>query len=118
MSEFKGISVHDFGKPYEQYNCSHAYCNAHLIRELTFVYESQKQKWACKMIDLLFSIKEKVDQSKEDFLKKDESLAFIKLYEKIIKQGYKKNPSPKKQENEVVLKKRKSSLSYITNGYP
>lgn len=96
IPKFKGVSVHDFWKSYEQYNCSHAYCNAHLIRELTFVYESQKQKWASKMIDLLFKIKEKVDQSEEKFLEIDKSLAFIEQYEKIIKQGYKINPGPKK----------------------
>jgi transposase len=96
IPEFKGVSVHDFWKSYKQYNCSHAYCNAHLIRELTFVYESQKQKWASKMIDLLFTIKEKVDQSEENFLEIDKSLAFIKQYKKIIKQGYKINPQPKK----------------------
>jgi transposase len=67
---FQGISVHDFWKPYEQYDCSHAYCNAHLIRELTFDHENLKQKWAGKMIRLMFKIKEEVDTSEKEFLEK------------------------------------------------
>jgi len=96
LPDFKGVSVHDFWKPYEKYDCFHAYCNAHLIRELTFAHENLKQKWASKMIDLLIDIKEKVDQSEDKFLKIDTTSAFIEKYEKIIKQGYKANPPPKK----------------------
>ncbi len=40
---YKGVSVHDFWKPYEKYDCDHAYCNAHILRELIFVYENHNQ---------------------------------------------------------------------------
>lgn len=96
LPKFKGVSVHDFWKPYEKYDCSHAFCNAHLIRELTFAHEKLKQKWASKMINLLFDIKEKVDQSEESFLDREIALVFIEKYENIIEQGYKANPPPKK----------------------
>ncbi len=96
LPDFKGVSVHDFWKPYEKYDCSHAYCNAHLIRELTFAHENMKQKWASKMISLIFDIKEKVDLSEEHFLKEDLISEFIRKYDKIIKQGYKANPPPNK----------------------
>lgn len=93
---FKGVSVHDFWKPYEKYGCAHAYCNAHLIRELTFIHENMKQNWASKMIDLILDIKEKVDQSEENFLTKDSATVFIVKYKQLIKQGYKANPPPKR----------------------
>lgn len=96
LPNFKGVSVHDFWKPYEKYNCSHAYCNAHLIRELTFAHENLEQKWALKMISLIFDIKEKVDLSEEHILKEDLISEFIREYGKIIKQGYKANPPPEK----------------------
>ena len=96
LPDFKGVSVHDFWKPYERYNCAHAYCNAHLIRELTFAHENLKQKWASKMINIIFDIKEKVDLSEEHILKEDLISEFIRKYNKIIKQGYKANPPPKK----------------------
>jgi len=96
LPDFRGVSVHDFWKPYEKYDCLHAYCNAHLIRELTFAHENLKQKWASEMVDLIFDIKEKVDQSEENFLIPDVKSVFIEKYEKLIKQGYKANPPPEK----------------------
>ena len=105
---FKGVSVHDFWKPYERYNCIHAYCNAHLIRELTFAHENLKQKWASKMIDLILAIKEKVDLSEEKLIKGDSANAFTKRYDEIIKQGYKANPPPKKSGKRGRPKKGKA----------
>jgi len=44
----------------------HSLCNAHLLRELTGVYESdEKQGWAQEMIYLLCEIKNTVDVTKE-----------------------------------------------------
>ena len=96
LPDFKGVSVHDFWKSYEKYDCSHAYCNAHLIRELTFIHENLKQKWAHEMINLILDIKERVDNSEEGFLEENTASKIIKKYEKIIKQGYKANPPPEK----------------------
>jgi len=36
---YMGILVHDFWAPYAKYKCYHAYCNAHLIRELQGIYD-------------------------------------------------------------------------------
>ncbi len=107
LPEFTGVSVHDFWKPYEKYDCSHAYCNAHLIRELTFAHENLKQEWASKMISIIFDIKEKVDLSEEHFLKEDLISVFIRKYDKIIKQGYKANPPPEKTGKRGCPKKEK-----------
>ena len=96
LTDFKGVSVHDFWKPYEKYGCSHAYCNAHLIRELTFIHENLEQKWAGRMIRLILDIKDEVDKSEESFLDEETASEFFKKYERIIKQGYRANPPPKK----------------------
>jgi len=66
LPEYQGIAVHDFWKAYLNYdNCQHSLCNAHLLRELTGIFENdQKQKWAPEMIALLCEIKNTVDQSK------------------------------------------------------
>ncbi len=50
---FKGVLVHDGWKPYRALDCSHALCNAHHLRELTYVFEEVKQPWAGEMIELL-----------------------------------------------------------------
>lgn len=49
----EGWIVHDFWKPYFAYDCPHALCNQHLLRELKFLHEDQGQKWAGKMMELL-----------------------------------------------------------------
>ena len=46
LPEFNGRAVHDFWDSYLKYDCEHAFCNAHLLRELIFLWEEQKQAWA------------------------------------------------------------------------
>ncbi|PWU10542.1 MAG: hypothetical protein C5B47_01985 [Verrucomicrobia bacterium] len=53
MSQFKGILIHDGWSPYRTLNCQHGLCNAHHLRELTYLYEEFKQDWAGEMIELL-----------------------------------------------------------------
>ncbi|MCK5787727.1 MAG: IS66 family transposase, partial [Chlamydiia bacterium] len=94
LTEFKGVSVHDFWKPYEKYKCSHAYCNAHILRELIFIFERKSQAWAGDMIALLLEIKKRVDDSKTKSLNNKDSQLYLDKYNKIIKAGYDKNPLP------------------------
>lgn len=54
LPQFEGVAVHDHWSPYFSYkHMQHALCNAHHLRELTFVYEEQKEEWAKHMKDLL-----------------------------------------------------------------
>jgi transposase len=64
LPRFKGVSVHDFWKPYFKYDCGHALCNAHHLRELTGILELNQQKWPQEMIELLLEIKATVDERK------------------------------------------------------
>ena len=57
---FKGILCHDHWKPYYKYDCTHALCNAHHLRELTRAFEQDDQKWAQKLKNLLETINCKV----------------------------------------------------------
>lgn len=45
-----GVLVHDCWKPYWHMPGEHALCNAHLIRELTFLHETTGQSWPLRMI--------------------------------------------------------------------
>jgi len=60
---FKGIKVHDHFKPYLHYGGLHSFCNAHHLRELSFIHERYGQEWALDMIKLLCRIKEVTDQA-------------------------------------------------------
>ena len=53
LGRFKGTLVHDGWMPYKALQCEHALCNAHHLRELTYVLEEQGQQWAGDMIELL-----------------------------------------------------------------
>ena len=51
---YTGIAKHDCLHAYFKYkNCSHSLCNAHHLRELTWVIENERQVWAQQMYELL-----------------------------------------------------------------
>jgi len=56
LPRFSGILCHDYWKPYYRYDCTHALCNAHHLRELEWVWEQDKQQWAKQMQGLLCEI--------------------------------------------------------------
>jgi transposase len=53
LQQFKGVLVHDGWIPYKALQCQHALCNAHHLRELTYLLEEQDHAWAGDMIELL-----------------------------------------------------------------
>lgn len=61
---FTGTAVHDHLKSYFSYDCEHSLCNAHHLRELTFLAEQHGQKWAKQMSTLLKTIKKEVAVAK------------------------------------------------------
>ena len=59
----RGRVVHDGLWSYWHYEqCAHALCNAHHLRELTFVEEHLKQPWAGQLKTLLLEIQEAADE--------------------------------------------------------
>ena len=53
LQQFKGVLVHDGWMPYKSLASQHALCNAHHLRELTYLLQEQGQAWAGDMIELL-----------------------------------------------------------------
>lgn len=68
LPDFRGRAVHDFLEAYLPYGCRHAFCNAHPLRELIFLWEEQNQKWAKSMIDHLLGIKDAVSTARKNGL--------------------------------------------------
>jgi transposase len=96
LPHFLGRAVHDFWKPYFGYPCAHGLCNAHHLRELTFVHEQFQQNWAAEMIQCLLDIKEAVNlaQRDADRLSEKQVREFEARYQQILAQGYDQNPLP------------------------
>ena len=96
IPKFKGILCHDHWKPYYQYSCQHALCNAHHIRELTLAEEEDHQQWAVSMKELLLEINQAVDTAGgklDPFMVEQYRLK----YRSILKQGGEKEcPPPEK----------------------
>ena len=57
---FRGVSMHEGLMRSRAFGYSHALCNAHHLRELTFVEEELNQQWAAKMKELLLRMKARV----------------------------------------------------------
>lgn len=85
LPDFDGVAVHDAWKPYFKYNCDHALCNAHHLRELTGIYEQEGQQWAKDMMDLLVEMKEATDTQR--ILDVGTLLSFERKYDALIKRG-------------------------------
>lgn len=66
LPRFKGIAVHDGWKSYQVYDCVHALCNAHHLRELQGIHENTGQQWASDMMALLRTAKKDVDAAKAE----------------------------------------------------
>lgn len=56
LPHFKGTLCHDHWKPYFRFDCTHALCNAHHLRELQRAFEHDNQQWAKNMHTLLLEI--------------------------------------------------------------
>lgn len=63
LAGVRGTLVHDGLAGYKQFDCTHSLCNAHHLRELTFVHEQEHiwDSWAQEMKDLLLQAKAEVD---------------------------------------------------------
>jgi len=60
LPSFGGVAVHDGWDTYFRYDCGHALCNAHHLRELKAIEEFSGQKWASDMASLLVEIKKRL----------------------------------------------------------
>lgn len=63
LTAFTGTLIHDGWKPYRDLDCLHGLCNAHHLRELTYVFEEMGQAWAKQLIDLLLEAHREVATS-------------------------------------------------------
>ncbi|MCP4994204.1 MAG: IS66 family transposase, partial [Gammaproteobacteria bacterium] len=90
---FKGVLCHDHWKPHYNYECIHALCNAHHLRELERAWEQDHQQWAGDMQTLLIDIRNAVEDA-GGCLPPDEADRWRRQYRKLLKKAEIECPSP------------------------
>ncbi len=101
LENYAGCAVHDHWKSYFNFPCDHSLCNAHHLRELTYLAEQDQQDWAGKMIKLLLDAKKLVEATSENCLAEDSAeWASVTLgYDTILAEGFAQNiPPPTKTQ--------------------
>jgi len=93
LPQFEGTLCHDHWKPYYKYDCIHALCNAHHLRELTKVWEDEKHQWAKDMRELLEEICHAVNNA-GGLLTIDESEEYQQKYILILQNADSECPPP------------------------
>ena len=94
LAGFGGVAVHDGYQSFRVYECRHALCNAHHLRELQ-AFEEQGQEWAEQMKRLLVRVKGAVDTARDRgqaALPTGSLLDFEGGYRQLVAEGLKSNP--------------------------
>lgn len=96
LPRFKGVSVRDGWASYFQFDCDHALCNAHHLRELRFIEEQYHQGWASDMAQLLRDARQEVAVCPDGQLAlTPERVAYYhRAYDHLLQQGFLANPPP------------------------
>lgn len=94
IPRYGGAIIHDCWASYLSYkHCEHGLCGSHLLRELTFVVESNGYSWARNMKRLLQESCKAVSNSDSKKLSKKENANLQKRYRNILTRGEKELPS-------------------------
>ena len=94
IPRYGGVIIHDCWASYLSYlHCGHGLCGSHLLRELTFIFESNTYAWARNMKRLLQETCIKVSKSEEKKLGDKELANLQKRYRAIVTRGAKEMPA-------------------------
>jgi len=93
LPRYGGSIVHDCWSSYLAYDqCGHGLCGSHLLRELTFVVDTNGYAWARNMKRLLQETCAKVSASEAKRLTDKELANLQKRYRTILTRGFKELP--------------------------
>jgi transposase len=96
LGNIRQTAVHDHYHSYFTMDCTHGMCNAHHLRELTYVHEELGQAWAKRMIRVLLDGK----QLKEKYhpygkrVPKAKIQSITRRYRRALSAGKAVNPEP------------------------
>ncbi len=104
LPHLKGVACHDHWKPYFSYDVDHSLCNAHHLRELTFIEKQYQQAFAPKMADLLIEINTAKKQHPTDCFDDETLAAYFSRYDDIVNEGLVSNPEKQRDPNQKPKK--------------
>jgi hypothetical protein len=113
---FRGRAIHDSWKPYFVYACTHSVCNAHLLRELTFAHEEDRQRWAKDMKQLLLRIERSVTAARRrhrQCLTRRSLNHFERQYDRILALALRQNPRQRGSPHRRGRKKQTKTRNLI-----
>ena len=94
IPRYRGTLVHDCWASYLGYEqCRHQLCGSHLLRELTFVVESNNYRWARLLKALLQAACHQLNRSQSKLLSAAACKALRQRYRTILTQGAKELPA-------------------------
>ena len=93
LAYFRGTLCHDHWKAYFQFECLHALCNGHHLRELQRAWEQDAQRWAKEMHALLLEINDATNEA-GGCLKQEAADGFRDRYRDILTRGDHECPPP------------------------
>jgi len=112
LPHFNGVLCHDHWKPYFRFDCQHALCNAHHLRELERAWDQDKQEWARDMRDLLLQINQAVDDA-GGLLETTESQKYRQKYRSLLEKAQIECPPP--DESKKTNKRGRTKRSKARN---
>lgn len=114
LPKFIGVAVHDGWKPYADFACAHALCNAHHLREVTFVAESTQQAWSQQMIDLQLQAKAETDMRRSQGKRRlpRQRIAYYRQHaQHLVQQGLQLNPRQTRYQSPQTFGRIKQSFA-------
>ena len=93
IPRYGGVLIHDCWSAYLSYgHCLHGLCGSHLLRELTFIIDTNRYRWAKNLKKLLQEACRKINKSKKKKLDKKAYAKLQRRYRNILTRGEKEMP--------------------------
>jgi len=117
LLQYAGVLVHDCWKPYfdSAYECDHALCGAHLLRELRAAFENESQGWAKEMFDLLSEMNGTKNATPDGVVPRERIDFFRERYRAVLASGEAELPPPEPRK-EGARGRRKNSKAANLHG--
>lgn len=101
LEKYRGTLVHDRFSSYFSYQCQHSLCNAHILRDLSYVEEAFEAPWAKEVAKLL--VRAKTKKGKDANLKKSYYTRVYNKYTSLVRPVIKNYDKKLKKTDEERL---------------